>query len=104
MMKVKDNKVEADKIYDELYQSIRDRVLTAEQRNKLDHPTTAPATQPAKTARRRRHIRGFTLKGRNNRTVASIAATATAIRRSRDWADSKRCRREQPSSLPDPED
>ncbi len=63
MMKVKDNKVEADKIYDELYQSIRDRVLTAEQRNKLDHPTTAPATQPAKTAAPEATHSGIYLEG-----------------------------------------
>lgn len=47
LLKVKDNKVEADKVYDELHQSIRDRVLTQAQRDKLDHPTTAPATAPA---------------------------------------------------------
>jgi hypothetical protein len=46
LLKVKDNKVEADKIYDELHQSIRERVLTQAQRDKLDHPTTAPATAP----------------------------------------------------------
>ena len=47
LLKVKDNKVEADKIYDDLHQSIRDRVLTPAQRDKLDHPTTTPATAPA---------------------------------------------------------
>jgi hypothetical protein len=47
LLKVKDNKAEADKIYDELHQSIRDRVLTEAQRDKLDHPATAPATAPA---------------------------------------------------------
>ena len=48
LLKVKDDKVEADKIYDELAQSIRERVLTPAQREKFDHkPATAPATAPA---------------------------------------------------------
>lgn len=51
LMKVQTNKAEADKIYDELYKSIRERVLTQEQRDKLDKkPATAPATAPAKPA------------------------------------------------------
>ena len=49
LLKVKDNKVEADKIYDELHQSIRERVhWTQAQLDMLNHkPTTAPATAPA---------------------------------------------------------
>ncbi len=49
LLKVKDNKVEADKIYDELHQSIRDRIVwTQPQLDKLNHkPTTGPATEPA---------------------------------------------------------
>jgi hypothetical protein len=48
LLKAKDDKVEADKIYDELNQSIRERVLTTAQRAKLDQkPATAPATAPA---------------------------------------------------------
>jgi Spy/CpxP family protein refolding chaperone len=46
--KVKNDKAAADKLYDELYQSIRDRVLTDEQRSKLPaHPTTTPTSRAA---------------------------------------------------------
>jgi hypothetical protein len=46
LAKAKD-KAEADKIYDELIQSLRERVLSDEQRAKLvPKPASAPATAP----------------------------------------------------------